>query len=177
MMNEKKVRNSIKIILLNSKSELLLLSTDDRSIKTSDGKYNGKFWQLVGGKIEDNETPLQAAKRELFEETGLQEKDVTFGDVVWKGELDLNLKGIMTHINQCFIYAKTNKETVTLKNLTNEEKPVIKALEWLSLEEIKNSTDIIYPIVLPDYLPDIIAGKFPKETLYIDLAKQPNKDK
>lgn len=34
--------------------------------------YNG-----VGGKIEDNETPIIAMKRELEEETGLKEKDIT----------------------------------------------------------------------------------------------------
>lgn len=174
-MDKLKIRNSVKIILLNSKNELLLLSTDDKSIKNKDGNYNGKFWQLVGGKIEEGETPIEAAKRELFEETGLNESDVIFGDIVWKGELDLNMKGSMTHINQCFIYAKTKKESVTLKNLTNEEKPVIKSLEWLSLEQIKNSNDIIYPVVLPEYLPDIINGNFPKETLIIDLSKQPKK--
>ena len=175
-MSELKTRNSIKIVLLNSKNELLLLSTDDKSITNKDGSYNGKFRQLVGGKIEDGETPIEASKRELFEETGLSENDVTFGDVIWKGELDLNMKGSMTHINQCFIYAKTSRENVTLKNLTDEEKPVIKSLEWLSLEQIKNSNDIIYPVVLPEYLPDIINGNFPEETLIIDLAKQPKKD-
>lgn len=174
-MEKLKTRNSVKIILLNSKNELLLLSTDDKSIKNKDGRYNGKFWQLVGGKIEEGETPIEAAKRELFEETGLSEEDVTFGDVVWKGELDLNMKGSMTHINQCFIYAKTNKENVTLKNLTDEEKSVIKSLEWLSLEKIRNSDDIIYPVVLPEYLPNIIIGNFPKKTLIIDLSRQPKK--
>lgn len=175
-MSQVAVRNSIKIILLNSKNELLLLCTDDKSIKTSKGKYHGRFWQLVGGKIEEGENTKQAAERELFEETGLKASDVTFGDVVWKGELDLKMKDVMTHINQCFIVARTNNENVTLKNLTDEEKPVIKTLEWLSLDQIKNSEDIIYPVVLPDYLPDILKGKYPKEPIFIDLAKQPNKE-
>ena len=125
--------------------------------------------------MEDGETLLQAAKRELFEETGLKENDVKFGKVVWYGEFDLNLHGKKTHLKQSFIYAETTKKYVTLKNLTDEEKLVAKTLEWFSLEKIKSLEEIIYPVVLPEYLPDIIEGKIPSEPIFIDLAKQPKK--
>lgn len=173
MNNE--IRNSVKIILINDRKELLLLSTDDEKIKNLDGNYNGRFWQLVGGKIEKGEKIFQAAKRELFEETGLKECDVEFyPNVVWEGILKLNMHGIETTINQKFIVAKAINNNISLKNLINEEKESIKSFKWFSLNEIKHSSDIIYPIDLPEYLPDILNGKFSERTISLDLNKQPN---
>jgi len=37
-----------------------------------DAKPQGSLWAAPGGKIEKTESPLQAARRETFEETGLQ---------------------------------------------------------------------------------------------------------
>jgi 8-oxo-dGTP diphosphatase len=37
---------------------------------------NSETWQTAGGHIEKNETPIQAAKRELFEETGALDFDI-----------------------------------------------------------------------------------------------------
>lgn len=167
------IRNSIKIILLNTKNEILLLGTDDKSITNKDKSYNGKFWQMIGGKIEEGEDIKSAATRELFEETGLKPDDIEFGNIVWKGELTLIMSGVETLIRQQFITAKTNVTDVTLKNLTPEEKPVAKSLKWFSTDDIKNSKEIIYPVGLDEYLSELLTSGVPEEPVTIVLDRKP----
>lgn len=149
------------------------MCAEDPSTTTSEGKYHGKFWFTVGGEIEKGETLEEAAVRELYEETGLKRSDVTFGPLVWYGEFELVVSGRLSLLKQQFIVAKTTESKVDLTNLTRAEKAVIKKLEWFSYEKIKNSPEIIYPILLPKYLPDILDGKYPKEPLEIDLGIDP----
>lgn len=169
------IRNSIKILLLNDKKEILLMCADDPKTTTLDGKYNGKFWFAVGGQIENGESMQEAAIREIYEETGLGKEEIELGPIVWFGEFDLSLNGILTHMKQTFMVVKTNNKNVVLTNLDEWEKKKVKRLKWFSLEEIIHSDEVIYPVVLPQYLPSILKGKYPKKPIEIDLGKQPSK--
>ncbi|MBT3338942.1 MAG: NUDIX domain-containing protein [Anaerolineae bacterium] len=55
------------IVIENSKKELLLLLRDDKPDIPCPN-----HWSLVGGAVEEGETPEEAAHRELFEEIGLK---------------------------------------------------------------------------------------------------------
>jgi 8-oxo-dGTP pyrophosphatase MutT (NUDIX family) len=167
------LRNSIKVILLNNHNELLLMLVDDPRTTSVDGKSRGKFWCLIGGEIEQNETLNQAAIREIYEETGIKKEDVELGPVVWFGEFDLILSGKFTHFKQKFIVAKTKKNKIALEFLTREEKAVVQSIEWFSLEKMKNCKEVVYPVGLSEYLSDILAGKYPENPIEIDLAKKP----
>ena len=59
------VKSFVRVIIQNEKGELLVVL---------DKKWN--CWVFPGGKIEPNETPEEAAKREAFEETNLVIEDL-----------------------------------------------------------------------------------------------------
>ena len=166
------VRNTVKVVLLNDADELLLMCMDDPTITSIGEESSGPFWTLIGGEIEPDETIRVAAEREVLEETGLKKEDVEFGPIVWFGELDLMLYGKPTHIRQDFIVARTKRRDISLANLTGYEKEVVKRVSWFSLDRIIHRSEVVHPVVLPNYLPDIIAGKYPEKPLEIDLTTE-----
>ena len=58
-------KNFVRVVIKNEKEELLVIF---------EKKWN--CWVFPGGKMEPNETPLEAAKREVFEETNLVIEDL-----------------------------------------------------------------------------------------------------
>jgi|GEM_PF-536788 len=62
-------KNAVAIIVNNDNKILLLKRADDKEI------WMPNKWALVGGAIEKGESPEQAVKREIQEETGLEIKD------------------------------------------------------------------------------------------------------
>ncbi len=170
-------RQSVKVLFFNSKNQLLLMHVDDPKTRSADGRYHGSFWAPIGGGIKGQETARDAARREVFEETGIVLKEKELGPIVWKGEFDLILDGKMTHIKQIYLVAFTKQEKTSLANLTKAEKKVVQKLSWFSLKEIRESTEVIFPVVLSEYLPDILAGRYPKEPIELDLNRQPNSER
>lgn len=63
---------------------LILAVTEDRKIISSYQEQPGKesFRGLVGGRVDEGETPLEAAKRELREESGYESDDWTLFDAI-----------------------------------------------------------------------------------------------
>lgn len=167
-------RNTVRILLINNEDKLLLMCADDPTTTTKDGKYHGRFWFTIGGKIEDGESVIDAATRELKEETGLDSQDVSFGLKVWFGEFDLVYAGTLTTINEQFIVVHTKESELTMKNLTSAEKRVIKKIDWFSLDDIKQSKEVIFPVDLEHLLPDILEKNYPEAPIWIDLGKEPS---
>lgn len=94
------MEKAAKILLLNSKNELLLYLRDDKPSIPHPG-----FWDLIGGGVEKGETPLMTLKREIKEEIDSEVREVQIiGSEIYeplnvhitffKGDIDKNIKKI-----------------------------------------------------------------------------------
>lgn len=97
----------LNVIIVYNKDENKILMCK-RAKEPYKGKYN-----LVGGKVEENETELQAAYRELKEETGISNNDI-----------------MLTHIMN-FEYRLQNMELEVFAGKLNKEVKLIEEINKL----------------------------------------------
>ena len=65
-MNSEEVQNYADVIVINSDGDALFLH------RKEDDEFEPNKWGFAGGKIEEGEEPIEAAKREALEETGFE---------------------------------------------------------------------------------------------------------
>ncbi len=104
----------LNVILVYNKEENKILMC-----KREKEPYKGKF-NLVGGKVEKNEKELDAAYRELQEETGITNKDINLTHI-------MNFQYEMSNIELEVYVGKLNKDV----NLVEE----VNKLYWMDKKE------------------------------------------
>ncbi|NAZ81857.1 NUDIX domain-containing protein [Kineococcus sp. R8] len=147
-------RRSARVLLVDGGERLLLLRTLVRPGEPS----AGHVWLTPGGGVEDGESAPRAAARELREEVGLT---VTADDLTWvastSGHADLGW--IEGFFRDDFFVHRVHLHTVDTAGLEEVERLHHAGHRWWSVEELRATDDVVYPLDLAELLTDVLAGR------------------
>jgi 8-oxo-dGTP pyrophosphatase MutT (NUDIX family) len=147
------VRRAARVLLIDSSDRILLFDVVDA--------YDGRrFWLTPGGGLRNGESFEQAARRELFEETGL---DADPGACVWTRSHVFPSRHGITEAREQFYVVRCAAFTPDPANWEPAEAADLARHRWWSLGEIVAATGQAFvPCRLAELLPSILAGALPE---------------
>ena len=140
-------RPSARLLVLDEQNRVLLFR-----FTFKEGALAGsEFWATPGGELHSGESFKEAAQRELFEETGI--KIDTVGKYIAERKFLLTLpSGEQVDAQERFFVVRTEDARLTSDNQTDEERQVMTDYKWWHIEDLRLTSETVYPLGLPDIL-------------------------
>jgi probable phosphoglycerate mutase len=139
-------REAARVLLLNAANEALLLRYSTRLAPHLASRGHAHFWGAVGGAVEPGETFDRAARRELFEETGLTGVDL--GPIVARREFPMQFGEDWLQASERFYAVRVGDFALDPRNFTDVERQEVLGWKWWSAEAIAASEELIFPEAL-----------------------------
>jgi len=126
------------VVLVSDDDAVLLLSGRDPSRAAG-----SEFWFTPGGGLEPGETPEQAARREVWEETGFR-VDV-LGPVVWERMSSFEFDRVCYEQAESIFAVRAARFEIRPAAWTEVEQRSVTGCRWWPLDELRASDAAIYP--------------------------------
>jgi len=148
-------RETARVILCKPNSEIFLLKTHfDPEVGLP------PRWITPGGGIDAGESVIQAALRELAEETGLEVSPEALGELIWVTEGRWDWADGQNHHTfvDHFYLLQIQDFALDISGWTADEHRDVVEHRWWSLDDLKQSGESVSPPGLVDFLTSHLHG-------------------
>ena len=156
-------RTAARVVVLDQHGHVLLLEAKDPADATK-----GTWWEIPGGGMEHGESSADAARRELYEETGIVEAEI--GPCVWTQHAKFTFAGWkfdqFEHVHVAWT-DRVDPGSLRPGGLEAFEVLAFGGRQWWALDELLASDVQVLPRRLREFLPGLVAGELPPEPLDI----------
>ena len=148
-------RNAVRVVLTDAAGRVLLF----HAVPPEGGPAG--WWELPGGGIDDGESYLEAAVREVREETGLLLDPATIGPPSWRRDTTWRSRGVRRLQHEVVVSARVpgDRPAIRTDGQTASELEDYVDVRWWEVGDILGSSERFYPGRLPELLPAFLAGE------------------
>lgn len=147
-------RSAVRLVVLDERGQILLFHT-----RSPDYPELGTWWELPGGGIDPGESYVEAAVRELREETGIVTD--TVGEATWSRTATFKCRGFRRVQAEvvALVTVPAVAPSIDVTGQLDYEADAYMTARWWPLDELLTTRERFYPGRLPSLLPAFLAGE------------------
>jgi 8-oxo-dGTP pyrophosphatase MutT (NUDIX family) len=122
-------------------------------------RQRGTWWFTPGGGLDPGETHVEAARRELQEESGIEVTDLH--GPVWERTIEFSFDGQLYRQHELFFLACVDDlPNVVDTHWSDLERRAVLGHRWWTIKELQSTDQVIHPEALRHHLRELFAGDF-----------------
>jgi ADP-ribose pyrophosphatase YjhB (NUDIX family) len=154
-----RLRRNARLVVLDGQGRILLFRYERSQ---GSGEH---AWCTPGGGVNAGESFEDAARRELWEETGL--RDVELGPCVWTRDVEFAMLSEPVRSDERYYLVRALAHEVDTANMEEFERGFHRGHRWWSAAELAATDELVFPEPLAELLAPLAAGEVPTTPIAI----------